>query len=389
MKDQIQRAIDDSKQDLLNLSHNIHQNPEIRFQEEKACKWQVDLLKAHGFHIETPFAGLATSYKAVMSGKGKGPRVAFLAEYDALENIGHGCGHNLIAAMSVGAAIGLSKFIKQLDGEIIVFGCPAEESGKGKVIMINNGGFTNIDFAMMVHPSNRNLIGRLGLAACVLDVEFIGKAAHSKEPAEGINALAAIIQIFNGIDMQRQKWTDDAKINGIITSGGTAPNIIPDYAAARFTVRAKTSGYLLKMLKDINNVVNAAALITGAQPKFKSGLISTERYPNSVMERVFKKNMEIVGETMSYPPKGLSAGSSDFGNVSMIIPAIHEYVAIAPTCVKNHTKEFAEAAISEKSDEMLLKGAKGLAMTAYDILVNQELRENIRSEFEATVAQKK
>jgi len=389
MKDQIQQVIDDCKRDLLDLSHNIHQHPEIRFQEEKASKWQIELLRANGFNVENPFAGLATSYRAVMSGNGKGPRVAFLAEYDALETVGHGCGHNLIAAMSVGAAIGLSKIIKQLDGEIIVLGCPGEESGKGKVIMINNGGFANIDFAMMIHPSNRNLIGRTGLAALVLDIEFIGKAAHSKEPAEGINALTAIIQTFNGIDTLRQKWTDDAKINGIITSGGTAPNVIPEYASARFTVRAKTSDYLLKMLNDIKNVVDAAALITGAQPKFKPGLISTERYPNSVMDEIFKMNMEILGESMNYTPKGLPLGSSDFGNVSMMIPAIHEYIAIASIDVKNHTKEFAKSAISEKSDEMLLKGAKGLAMTAYDILVNPELRKNICYEFETTVKDKR
>lgn len=385
MKNTIEQEINKIQEELLNLSHTIHQNPEIRFQEKKAVKWQTQLLKSHGFSIETPFAGLDTSYKATIKGGGNGPRVAFLAEYDALEGVGHGCGHNMIATMSVGAAIGLSKIADKINGEIIVLGCPAEESGKGKVVMINNDGFEGIDYAMMIHPSTRNLIGRGGLAAVVLDIEFQGKAAHSKEPAEGINALTAIIKTFSGIDTLRQIWKDDARINGIITAGGIAPNIIPEYAAARFTVRAKTSAYLSKMIKDIERVVEAAAMITGAKPQVKPGLMSTERYSNAVMGNLFKDNMAMLGEVMQHPPKGLSVGSSDIGNVSMIIPTIHEYIAIAPITVKNHTKEFAQAARSEKADEMLLKGAKGLAMTALDIFSSKTLQAEIYNEFKNTV----
>ncbi|MBP2636270.1 MAG: amidohydrolase [Firmicutes bacterium] len=381
----IQQEIDQVKEALWELSHKIHKNPELGFQEEQAVKWQTELLKQHGFHIQVPFAGLDTSYKATFAGKGKGPKIAFLAEYDALKGLGHACGHNLIAAMSVGAAIGLSKLIHKLDGEIIVLGCPGEEGGKGKVIMLNNGGFDDIDFAMMIHPATRNLIGRGGLASSVLDVEFFGKAAHSKEPAEGINALTAIINTFTGIDTVRQLWRDDSRINGIIVSGGTAPNIIPEYASARFTVRAKTSKYLLKMIEDIKKVTEAAGLITGARPNVKVGLVSTERYSNSVMGKTIQANMKELGIAMEYPPQGLAVGSSDFGNVSMTVPAIHEYLAIAPLSVKNHTKQMAEAAISKDADEVLIKGAKGLAMTGYDILYNEDLRDQIRFEFQKTI----
>lgn len=385
LKELILQTVDEAQHELIGLSHKIHQNPEIRFQEKKAVAWQTEFLKSSGFSVEVPFASLQTSYKASIKGRGTGPRIALLAEYDALEGLGHGCGHNMIAAMTVGAAIGLAKIMHELDGEILVLGCPAEESGKGKVIMINNGGFANIDYAMMLHPATRNIIGRGGLAAVVLNVEFKGKAAHSKEPAEGINALTAVIKTFTGIDTLRQIWTDDARINGIITAGGTASNVIPDYAAAQFTVRAKTSKYLSKMLNDLKKVVDAAALITGAEPQFKPGLVSTERYSNSVMGNIFKENMSLLGETMDYPPQGLSIGSSDVGNVSMIIPTIHEYLAIAPTSVRNHTQEFVEAAVSRKSDEMLLKGAKGLAMTAYDIFTNAELRKEIQHDFKCHV----
>lgn len=389
LKEQILHTVDEAWPGLIELSHKIHENPEIRFQEEKAVAWQTELLTRYGFSVEVPFAGLPTSYKAVFRGKSTGPRIALLAEYDALEGVGHGCGHNLIATMSVGAAIALSKIMGDLAGEIMVLGCPAEESGKGKVVMINNGGFANVDYAMMIHPATRSLIGRGGMAAVVLDVEFRGKAAHSKEPAEGINALTAVIKTFTGIDTLRQTWSGDARINGIITDGGAAPNIIPEYAAARFTVRAKTSRYLANMLEDLKKVVDAAALITGAEAQFKAGLMSTERYPNAVMGEIFKENMAVLGETMNYPPAGLAVGSSDVGNVSMIIPTIHEYLAIAPLRVKNHTREFAQAAISERGDEVLVKGAKGLAMTAYDIFTDAALRKRIDNEFESKVLQRK
>ena len=385
MKEKIQKKITTSAQELRNLSHNIHDNPELGFEEHKAVQWQTELLMKHGFHVETPYAGLETAYKAILRFGEGGPTIAFLAEYDALKGLGHGCGHNLIAAMSVGAAIGVSAVLPDLGGEIAVIGCPAEEGGSGKIIMLNNGGFDGIDYAMMIHPANRNIIGRGGLACTNVTIKFFGNAAHSKEPWEGVNALSAVISTFNNIDTLHQKWMPDARINGIITAGGTASNVIPEYAAATFTVRSNTVSYLSLMVKDIERAVQAAAIITGARSEFKVGLISTERYCNAVMGETLKQNMASLGIEMHKPPVGLAIGSSDFGNVSMKIPAIHEYLAIADTTVKNHSKEFCEAAVAKRSDEVLLKGAQGLAMTAYDMLQDEKLRNKIDQEFLKTV----
>ena len=207
MKAKIQQKIMDLQQELLDLSHKIHANPELGFEEHQAMQWQINLLKKHGFVITAPYAGLDTAYKAERKlGKG-GPRIAFLAEYDALKGLGHGCGHNLIATMAVGAAIGLAA-AEQIDGEIIVLGCPAEETGWGKITMLNNGGFKDIDFVMMIHPGSGNIIGRGGLACTDVDIEFKGVAAHSKEPEAGVNALTAMINLFNEIDIFRQTWEE-------------------------------------------------------------------------------------------------------------------------------------------------------------------------------------
>lgn len=384
MKAKIQQKIMDLQQELLDLSHKIHANPELGFEEHQAMQWQINLLKKHGFVITAPYAGLDTAYKAERKlGKG-GPRIAFLAEYDALKGLGHGCGHNLIATMAVGAAIGLAA-AEQIDGEIIVLGCPAEETGWGKITMLNNGGFKDIDFVMMIHPGSGNIIGRGGLACTDVDIEFKGVAAHSKEPEAGVNALTAMINLFNEIDILRQTWEEGTKINGIITSGGTASNIIPDYAAARFTIRAKKAKYVEKMLDDMRRAANAAALLTGAKPTVKPELIATERYPNLVMGKAFAKNMEMLGEHMEMASPDVAAGSSDFSNISMVIPGIHEYLAIAVPEVKGHTPEFVQASISPRSDEVAIKGAQGLAMTGYDILSDQELRDAIYKEFHDTV----
>lgn len=383
LNERICSAIDSQKETLLNLSHAIHEHPEVRFTENTAVKLIKEVLEANGFEFICPWAGLDTAFKAVYHGKPGGPTLAFLAEYDALEKIGHGCGHNLIATMSVGAALGLKTQMQDILGDIVVMGCPGEEGGKGKVIMLNNSGFDGIDYAMMIHPADYNMIQRTGLAAVVVDVEFIGQSAHSKQPSDGINALTALIQLFNGIDARRQCWADKTRCNGIITDGGTASNVVPDYAAGKFTVRASTVAELEKVLDDMENIAKAAELMVGAKVKFKPGYISSERYCNLPMDERLKAHVEDFGIEMQYPPKNLAAGSSDFGNVSMKLPGIHAYLSIAAQGekIKNHTKEFTSAAISKRADDIILIGAKSLAMTAYDILTDTDLQKDIAVEF--------
>lgn len=391
IKNKIISEIENSKADLVELSHKIHGNPEVAFEERQAAKWQIELLKRHGFTVQSPIGGLETAYQATYSGRGKGPRVAMLAEYDALNGLGHACGHNIIAANAVGAAIGLSKFMDQVDGEIVVCGTPAEESGGGKIILTDQGLFKDIDFAMMIHPSNKNIIGRGGLACVTYAVEYFGKAAHSARPEKGINALTSLISFFNNIDILRQTWQhkQDPMINGIITAGGAADNIVPDYAAATFTVRAKTRTYLLKMIEDLKRIAQAAAAVTGAKAEVKVELIFAERYPNRTMGETFKANMALLGEPMSHPDPEESVGSSDIGNVSIEIPSIHEYLWIAPEDVVGHSPEFKEAAVSARADEVVVKGAQGLALTAWDILTDAGLREEIYAEFKEQVLKRR
>lgn len=387
IKSRILSEIESIKTDLVELSHKIHSHPEVAFEEHQAAKWQIELLKRHGFQVENPVCGMDTAYRAVFTGRGKGPRVAIIAEYDALQGAGHACGHNVIAANAVGAAIGLSKFMDQVDGEIVVFGAPAEESGGGKIIMVDQGLFKDVDFAMMVHPSTKNIIGRGGLACVTFAIEFLGKAAHSARPEKGINALTSLISFFNNIDILRQTWQQkqDPKINGIITAGGLADNIVPEYAAASFTVRAKTRSYLQKMIEDLKRIAELSAAVTGAKVNVKLELIFAERYPNMTMGESFKANMALLGETMNYPEPDESVGSSDIGNVSIETPSIHEYLWIAPEDVVGHSSAFKEAAISKRADEVVIKAAQGLALTAWDILTNTALREKIYDEFKAQV----
>jgi len=383
LEQEICNAIDAQKEILLELSHNIHANPQTDFEETKAVAFIKEVLEANGFEFICPWAGLATAFKAIYHGKPGGKTVAFLAEYDALAKLGHACGHNLIATMAVGAGIGLKAKMAATVGDIVVMGCPAEEGGKGKVIMLANGGFEGVDYAMMIHPNDDSMIQRNGLASCIVDVEFNGKAAHSKKPADGVNALTALIQLFVGIDMQRQLWPDKGRCNGIITYGGSASNVVPDYAAAKFAVRADTIANLKMIMDDMERIGKAAELAIGAQMTFKRGLCSSERYCNLAMDETFREHMADLGMSMRYPPKDLAMGSSDFGNVSMKMPGIHAYLSIAPQGVKiqGHTPEFCVAARSALADEVLIKGAKGLAMTGYDILTKPELQQWIAEEF--------
>ncbi|MCG8572339.1 MAG: M20 family metallopeptidase [Spirochaetes bacterium] len=382
----IQQNIDTIQEKLLVLSHNIHSHPEIAFQEFKAVQWMTELLAEHNFQIEKNLGGIETAFKAVLPGKKTGPTVAFIAEYDALRNIGHGCGHNLIATAAVGAAISLSKEMKNLAGQLVLLGTPAEEWGGGKIRLLDKGVFDDIDFALMFHPASYNMIGRGGLAAGGLIVEFQGKSAHSAAPEEGINALQAVINTFNGIDSIRSEFREQMKVSGIITEGGSASNIIPDRAKAEFLLRARTIAHLNELLVKIKKVIQSSEITTGAKASIEEDFKYAERYPNLEMAEQFKKNMENLGEKMGYPDPHEILGSSDIGNVSLKLPIIHAYMKICNQSVKGHSKEFSLAAVSPRADEVVIKTAKALAMTGYDIFTNEILRKRIYQEFKEKVA---
>lgn len=381
MKERILKRADELKSELLRLSHDIHANPETSFEEVRAAAWQKELLEKHGFTVEAPFCGMETAFRAVKKSGKPGPVVAFLSEYDALNGLGHACGHNIIAASSVGAGLALASVLDETGGEVQVIGTPAEEGGGGKVFMVERGAFDGVDFALMMHPSTKNIIGRGGLAAQGVRVEYRGRSAHSATPDKGINALTSLIALFNGIDTLRQVWPNSAKINGIITKGGSASNIIPELAEALFTVRASTKKELVAMFADLQRVADAAARLTGAEVVVDGEPVYAERYSNSVMGEAFKRNMETLGEPMEYPDPKERVGSSDVGNVSLEIPTIHEYLAIADPSVAGHTAEFREASLSPRGDDVVLLAAKGLALTGWDLLTDERLRKAAKAEY--------
>jgi len=376
LKEKVQQVIDTKKEELIQLSHEIHAHPEIAYEERISSQLICALLEKNGYHVSNGYGGLETAFYAQAVGKQSRPNIAILAEYDALKGIGHGCGHNIIATCAAGAFLGVASVIEELYGSVCILGTPAEEGGGGKITMLENGAFDDVDFAMMIHPtSGNNLILRGGRAAVSMKVAFQGKGAHSSDPSRGINALNALIEVFNGINVMRPLMPVGANVNGIITEGGVAANIIPDHTQGVFSIRGDTLRDLEKIIGILKDCVASAERLTGAKAEIKLGRCYAERYPNKPMGEAFKANIESLGEKVYYPDPKKQYGSSDIGNVSIRMPAIHEYLSIAPEGVNAHTKEFAECALSQRADEVCLLGAKGLAMTAIDLLTNADLRK--------------
>lgn len=388
-KEQIWSSIDGVAERLYEMSDWMYHHPEIGHQEKEAAKLLVGELRRHGFEVTAPFATMETAFKAVYRG-GDGPTVAILAEYDALPGLGHGCGHNIIGCSAIGAAIGLKEGWPELPGTLIVYGAPAEEgavdNAGGKVILVENGAFQGVDAAMMVHPSGRHALGGTSNAREAMEITFKGKPAHAAgAPHEGINALDAAIQTFNGFNALRQHVKPDVRIHGIIKEGGVAPNIVPERAVIRMYVRAADATYLTEVVEKVKNCARAGALATGATVEFRQ---TANTYKNMINNRtlsgVFKQNMEALGQKIL--PAGSGAGSTDMANVSHQIPAIHPYVGIASHKIVGHSQEMALATITEEGHQGLLLGAKALAATAADLFAEPELMAKIKKEFATAIA---
>lgn len=380
-------AIDTASGELIELARRIHATPELGFQERQASAWLSEALERHGFRVERGVAGLETAFRAEVNGMSERPAVAILAEYDALPEIGHACGHNLISTAAIGAGIGLAAVREHLPGRALVLGTPAEEGGGGKVIMLERGAFEGVDAAMMFHPAGYTLAGRPSLASHRLSLKFLGKPAHAAAaPHEGINALDALVQTFASIGLLRQQVRDDARVHGIITYGGAAPNIIPDRAEAVFTVRATDNAYALELLHRVIHCAQGAALATGAtlEHSFRKGYDAIKL--NRTLAEAFARHLEALGWSQDTPPERPRMGSTDMGDVSQVMPAIHPYVSIGPKDLPGHTVEFREAALSERGLAAMLAAAKAMALTAYDVLTQPDLLVEARREFDGTAA---
>jgi amidohydrolase len=385
VKDLVGEAVDRLGDELESLSRRIHDHPELGFQEVKAAGWLSDFLERQGFKVERGVAGVDTAFRGTIE-TGEGPTIAILCEYDALPAIGHACGHNVIATAGVGAGAALAALRERLPkGCVQVIGTPAEEGGGGKVKLIRGGVFKTVDAAMMIHGFDRWIMHQdlLGIVRCRF--EFAGKAAHaSADPWEGINALDAVIQTFNNVSMLRQQIRPEARIHGIINEGGAAANIIPEFAAATFYVRAAELDYMWTLQKRVIACAEGAARATGCTLKVVEQRDNAYEpmKRNATLLELFRANARTFGVVES-PESRERMGSSDVGNVSQVIPAIQPMVQIAPEGTPIHSRAFAEAAVKPLARDGMLKAAKIMAMTTCDLLANPTLVKEARREFEA------
>lgn len=355
------------------ISRGIYQQPELGNQEFKAVQLLVTGLEQHGFNITRELAGLPTAFKAEYPGKPGGPRIAFLAEYDALPELGHACGHNLIGAASFGAGLVVSRFLKEIPGSILVIGTPAEETNGAKVALIEAGVFEDIDITLMFHPGNCNAVEINSLAMEALEFVFQGQAAHAVAcPQKEINALEALVLFFVGINALRRQLGTEAYIHGIISDGGITPNIIPERAAARFYIRARQQVQLEHIVAKVQACAQGVASLTGATVKwFNYEASYKEMVPNPTLATLFRDNLIALGVPNLTGLRG-TQGSLDMGNVSQLVPSLHPYLMLRPGLVP-HSREFTEAAGGTAGEKVLLLAVKALAWTALDLLFDPAL----------------
>lgn len=384
LKRRIAAAVEDAREEILDLSHRIHANPEPAFEEHLASGWVADVLTRHGFAVEHPAGSLATAVRAIRAGgQGGGqPRVGLIGEYDALPGLGHGCGHNTMAAAGVGAAIALAAVADQLQGEIVFLGTPAEERGSGKQVMLDEGLFDGLDAALLYHPCDRDHVELHPLASEDVDIVFHGLQAHAAlAPWEGRNALDALILLFSSVGLWRQQLRPDTRIHGIIREGGTAANIIPDRTAAWFIIRTATQADYPALRARFEELCRAAALATDTQVEVTFSAYTSTMRNNPVLADRFRANMAAAGR----PDQGPDAfsGSTDMANVSWVCPAIQPELAIAPPGTPKHSLRFRDAAGQPAADETTLLAATLLAQTAAELFADPKLVEAAWREFRA------
>jgi amidohydrolase len=380
VKQQIIERIDTNRCQLSELCLKIHSNPELGFQEVLASDWLSTYLERNGFSVGRGICELPTAFRATY-GHGK-PVIAILAEYDALPDLGHACGHNIIATAAVGAGVASKIAVDLFGGNILVIGTPAEELGGGKVIMVDKGAFKDVEIAIMVHPEAYDIATVEMRALQSLKVEFFGKETHAGiSPDEGINALEAMIQSFNAINSLRQRLKNQGSIHGIINDGGKLANIIPAYSAGVFVIRAEDNDSLEKTKQLVLNCLNGVAIASGARLQYKWGMQWAAMRSNVTLARLFARNMQALGRNIRVSPPHRSGASTDLGNVSQLVPTIQALVAIIPEGIKMHTSEAALAAASERGLEGAMDAAKAMAMTVVDLIASPTEVMKIKKEF--------
>ena len=385
MTDSLEDAVAAIAPEALDLSHRVHAHPEIAFEERDASRWTAELLERHGFELEVPVGGLETAFTARWRGSRPGPVVAFAGEYDALPDVGHGCGHNLMCSSSAGAAIAAAATLgRDFAGEIRFIGTPAEEAGNGKVHLIEAGVFSDVDVCLQIHPSDSNSSEVLALAVTEVKVAFHGKLAHaSGDPWLGKNALDAIVLLHTMVALWRQHLKHGERVHGIITYGGAAPNIVPDLTTGRWYLRTPVDDDLDDMVDRFRTMAEAAASATGCtveldiDPKNRCRTMVN----NPTLLDLWRRHLGDVG--IKDDPIDPNAGSTDMANVSHEVPTIHPYLQIAPRGTPGHSREFAAHAGGEDGDRMLPNAIRVLAATAVDLINDPSIVERAWGELRA------
>lgn len=393
---EIEKAIDDAvdheQPALSKLSREIHANPELRFEEHKAATWIAELLRARGFEVEHGLAGMSTAVRA-RRGNPKGPRVAILGEYDALPDIGHACGHNLIATSAVGAFLAAASVVDRAGGEIVFLGTPAEEGGGGKIKMIEAGVFEGLAAAMMFHPFDRDILAHPALASVWLAMTFRGTPAHAAAaPHDGKSALSACMDTFRLVDGQRVHFRDGVRVHGYITNGGQAVNIIPELAACEFSVRARDTDELARVRAIVERCARGASIASDVEVEIVARQGYRDMLNNMALARCFGAHLEDATRAHGVRKARVTdtrvgAGSTDMGDVSHVVPSIHPYLAIVDEnealC---HQHRFADAAGSDRGLRTACDAAKALARTAVEILTDASVRLAVHEEWRAAGA---
>jgi len=369
---QVVSTIDSLKPLVEDIAKSLYEKPELGLQEHFACQKLTGILESYGFSIERQVAGLGTAFLA-KSGEAR-PAIAFMAEYDALPGIGHGCGHNLIAASALAAGIA-NKMVNLPEGTKVswqVLGTPAEETIGGKVVMVEAGVFQDIDAAFIAHPGQRNSLGGSSWASHPLEVTFYGKSSHAGgNPQEGINALDALVSFYMAVRTMKNHLRDDARLAGIITYGGDAPNIVPARASARFTLRARTSQYLEEVIiPKVKQCAEGIALSIGAKVELKHyEPLFRETLEHPILKDLAKKYFDYLGQEIS-PETGNGGGVTDVGSVTWVVPCIQ--IGFAMTETRGHSEEMARSTVTPKAIDATLMAAKVMALSALDLVFHPE-----------------
>lgn len=381
-KEKLSSIFDNYLEEFKTLNEYIYNNPELGNQEFKACAAHVEILKKHGFETTTNYANIPTAFLGKYSNGNGGPKVAILAEYDALPGIGHGCGHNIFGVTSIATGILIKEIMKDMVGEVLVIGTPAEETCGAKVEMAKLGIFNDIDVAMAVHPTGEAHV-RSGSSQAMEAIQFTfkGKTAHAAgAPHEGINALDGVILLFNSINALRQQTLETARIHGIISNGGKAANIIPDLAVANFYVRATTLSYLKELVEKVKNCAKGAALTTGTTLEMENYETSfANLVTNEKLSQTYEKYLKLQGVEKIKDKE--SMGSTDMGDVSHCCPTIHPSFPLTTSHLTGHSVEFACASVQPEAYKGMKEAAIAMALTAIEIYTNPKLLEEIKTEF--------